>query len=264
MGVTRTPRRDTESILAHTLTVPRESLIAHPERTLTDLESHTFDKLIALRARGMPIAYIIGQRAFFDRSFRVTSHVLIPRPETEILVAEAIAWARPQTAPRLIDVGTGSGVIGLTLAAHIPHAHVIAADVSAAALRIAQENAANLTNVQLVQADLLAPFGGARFDLIAANLPYIATGELDVLDVARFEPHVALDGGGDGLHLIRRLLSDAPRLLANSGLILLEHGADQGEAVAALARNAFPAARVEIIKDDAQLDRVVRIAQPPA
>ncbi len=261
MGVTRTPRRDAESILAHTLNLPRESLITHPERLITDTEAKTFEKLITLRAHGMPIAYIIGQRAFFDRSFRVTSHVLIPRPETELLVAAAIAWARALAAPRLIDVGTGSGVIGLSLAAHLPHAIIIAADVSAAALLIARENADDLPNVRLVQADLLAPFGGGPFDLIAANLPYIATGELDMLEVARFEPHVALDGGGDGLALIRRLLLDAPRVLATPGLMLLEHGADQGEAVAALARRAFPAAHVEILKDDAGLDRVVRIEQ---
>ncbi len=262
MGASGSPRLDAQLILAHTLTAPREALIAHPERLLTAHEVQTFGMLVKLRTRGMPIAYILGQRPFFDRTFYVTSHVLIPRPETEKLVEVALAWAHEREhdlpTPRLIDVGTGSGVIALSLAAHLPHAQVIAADVSAAALLIAQENAIGLSNVSIVQADLLAPFGG-QFDLIASNMPYIATGELDILEVARFEPHIALDGGSDGLLLIRRLLEAAPRRLATPGLMLLEHGADQGPAVAELARQAFPEACVTILKDDAGLDRIVRI-----
>lgn len=260
MGASGSPRLDAQSILAHALSTPRESLIAHPERALSEHEAHVFEKLLTLRLHGMPIAYIFGQRPFYDRTFRVTPHVLIPRPETEGVVEAALAWARGLFAPCLIDVGTGSGVIGLTLAAHLPHARVIAVDVSAAALNIACENAAGLTNVSLVQADLLSPFAGP-FDVIAANLPYIATGELNILEVARFEPHVALDGGFDGLALIRRLLAMAPARLASPGLMLLEHGADQGPAVAELAHYAFPEAQIAILKDDAGLDRIVRIEQ---
>jgi len=267
MSVTRSPRMDAQLILAHTLSVPRETLIAHSERALSPLEATTFDKLLTLRAHGMPIAYIFGQRAFMDRSFRVTSHVLIPRPETEQLVTLAVDWAHGLSVPRVIDVGTGSGVIALSIAAKLPHARVVATDVSAAALIVAQDNYRDVQdqpdapqNVTFVQSDLLAAFGTGTFDLIAANLPYIATGELDILEVAHFEPHVALDGGSDGLVLIRRLLIDAPRVLTSPGLLLLEHGADQGAAVLALAQSAFPNGQAALLKDDAGLDRVVRVS----
>ena len=268
MSVTRSPRMDAQLILAHTLSVPRETLIAHSERALSPLEATTFDKLLTLRAHGMPIAYIFGQRAFMDRSFRVTSHVLIPRPETEQLVTLAVDWAHGlTTTPRVIDVGTGSGVIALSIAAMLPNARVVATDVSAAALIVAQDNYRDVQdqsnapqNVTFVQSDLLAAFGTGTFDLIAANLPYIATGELDILEVAHFEPHVALDGGSDGLVLIRRLLIDAPRVLTSPGLLLLEHGADQGAAVLALAQSAFPNGQAALLKDDAGLDRVVRVS----
>jgi len=267
MSVTRSPRMDAQLILAHTLSVPRETLIAHSERALSPLEATTFDKLLTLRAHGMPIAYIFGQRAFMDRSFRVTSHVLIPRPETEQLVTLAVDWAHGLSVPRVIDVGTGSGVIALSIAAMLPNARVVATDVSAAALIVAQDNYRDVQdqpdapqNVTFVQSDLLAAFGTGTFDLIAANLPYIATGELDILEVAHFEPHVALDGGSDGLVLIRRLLIDAPRVLTSPGLLLLEHGADQGAVVLALAQSAFPNGQAALLKDDAGLDRVVRVS----
>ena len=148
----------------------------------------------------------------------------------------------------------------LTLAAKLPESLVIAADVSSAALLLAAENVNGLSNVVLVQSDLLTPFHGP-FDVICANLPYIATGEMNILEVAHFEPHIALDGGSDGLVLIRRLLEQAPTRLAIPGLLLMEHGADQGPAVEALAKAAFPHAAVSIIKDYAGLDRVVRVEQ---
>jgi len=259
-GGSGSPRLDAALLLAHTLQTPREALITHPERSISENQARTFESLLVLRARGMPIAYLLGSRPFWDRTFRVTSHVLIPRPETEKLVEVALQWARKQPGSlRILDVGTGSGVIAVTLAAQLPDAQVIATDVSLAALRVAQENADGLPNLTLIQADLLEPFAG-RFDLIASNLPYIASEELSILDVAKFEPLVALDGGADGLRLIERLLAQTPAYLTSPGLLLLEHGADQGPAVAALAQIAFPNAQVQIVKDDAGLDRLVRIA----
>lgn len=260
MGVSGAPRLDAQLLLGHVLGKPREFLVAHGEQQINDLDLHTFDKLLRLRAKGMPIAYLLGSRPFFDRSFRVTPHVLVPRPETEHVVETALAWAAGRGALQIIDVGTGSGVIALSIAAHLPNANVIATDVSLAALRVAQDNTEGLTNVQFVQSDLLEGLRGP-FDIICANLPYIATGELDVLEVAHFEPHVALDGGSDGLDLIRRLLIQAPSRLASPGLLLLEMGADQGNAVASLAQAAFPQTSVRIIKDLARLDRVVRVEQ---
>lgn len=258
-GVSGAPRHDAQTILGHVLDdTPREYLIAHSEQPVDELHLRTFDKLLELRAHGMPLAYIVGRRAFYDRTFQVNPHVLIPRPETEHLVEAAIAWAKPLGTIRIVDVGTGSGVIALTLAAQLPQSRVIAADISSAALLIAVENAGTLSNVQFVQSDLLSPFVGP-FDLICANLPYIATGEMNVLEVARFEPHVALDGGDDGLALIRRLLQQAPSRLATPGLLLLEIGADQGPAAAALAQAAFPRGSVRVLKDYGKLDRVVLV-----
>ncbi|MCC7209965.1 MAG: peptide chain release factor N(5)-glutamine methyltransferase [Anaerolineae bacterium] len=259
-GHSGAPRLDAQLILAHVLDRPREFLIAHGETPLTPVQASAFDKLIMLRARGMPTAYILGRRPFYDRQFRVTSHVLIPRPETENLVEAALEWVneRKSGQARLVDVGTGSGVIAVTLAAHLPGSLVVATDVSAQAALIAGENGADLPNLHVVQADLLAPLAGP-FDLIAANMPYIASAELDILDVARFEPLVALDGGPDGLVLIRRLLEQAPAKLAAPGLLLLEIGADQGAAVRDLAAAAFPGATVDVLKDYGRLDRVVRV-----
>jgi len=261
MGASGTPRQDAQAILGHVMDdQPREFLIAHSEQLLNEFEIHTFEKLLALRIRGMPLAYILGRRAFYDRTFRINPQVLIPRPETEHVVEAALGWSRDRGSLRIVDVGTGSGIIALTLAAHLPHCAIIATDVSSAALLVARENADDLQNVTLVQADLLAPLHGP-FDIICANLPYIATGEMNILDVALFEPHVALDGGNDGLVLIRRLLDQAPARLASPGLLLMEIGADQGPAVEALAKAAFPDAGVDIIKDYAHLDRVVRVEQ---
>jgi release factor glutamine methyltransferase len=260
MGVSGSPRLDAQLILGHVLDKPREYLIAHGEAPITDRDEQIFHKLLTLRSKGMPIAYILGSRPFFDRTFIVTSHVLIPRPETEHLVEAAIAWGKDRGGIRLVDVGTGSGVIALILAAHLPQANVIAADVSHAALLIARENGSDLANVQYVHANLLEPLRGP-FDIICANLPYIDTGEMNVLEVAHFEPHVALDGGPGGLVLIQRLLDQAPARLATPGLLLLEIGADQGPAVEVLAKVAFPNANVSIIKDYAKLDRVVRVEQ---
>ncbi len=255
---------DAPLLLAHVLGLTRAQLIAHPELTLTTEQAATFRALIVRRAAGEPVAYLTGARAFYDSTFHVTPDVLIPRPETEHLIAQALSWARGRSALRIVDVGTGSGAIAVTLAAHLPDAHVWAVDVSAAALAVARENAANngvAGRVTCVQGDLLAPILGARLraDLVAANLPYIACADLDDLAVSRWEPRLALDGGPDGLDLIRRLLVDVPRVLAPDGLLLLEIGAEQGAAVCALARQTLPGAAVRLIADYAGLDRVVSV-----
>lgn len=257
MGHASAPRLDALLIMAHVLELPREYLIAHDETPLTPLQAAVYDKLVTLRAKGMPTAYILGRRPFYDRQFMVTPHVLIPRPETEHVVEQALAWANQRSTLRVVDVGTGSGAIAVTLAAHLPHCRVVATDVSFAAAQIAAINGRDLPNLQVIQADLLTPFSG-RFDVICANMPYIATEDLNVLEVAKFEPHVALDGGSDGLRLIVRLLEQIPQRLARPGLVLLEHGADQGPAVAELTRRALPSTEVEVIKDLAGLDRLVR------
>lgn len=260
---------DAAVLLAHVLGCDRAALLAHPERPLTTSQATAFQALVARRATGTPVPYLTGRRAFFDLELWVTPDVLIPRPETEHLVELALTWARTRGGQvRLVDVGTGSGAIALALARHLSDAQVWAVDVSPAALRVARANAARYAldrRIHFVQGDLLTAFGGAAppFDLIAANLPYIPAPTLASLPVARHEPHQALDGGPDGLALIRRLLADAPRVLAPSGLLLLEIEATQGEHVPVLAALAFPAAAIRVHQDYAGLPRVVSVERKP-
>lgn len=255
---------DAPLLLAHVLGLSRAALIAHPEHPLTPAQAAAFEALIRRRAVGEPVAYLVGMHPFFDRDLLVTPDVLIPRPETEHLVELALAWAGGRACLRVVDVGTGSGAIALTLAAHLPQARVVAVDVSGAALAVAAKNVSRYgmdSRVRLVQGDLLTSFGGAlaRFDVIAANLPYVPRAVLSDLAVTRYEPRLALDGGADGLDVIRRLLAQAPDRLAAPGLLLLEIEAGQGKAVRELVWRAFPGARVDVLADYAGRDRIVRM-----
>ena len=255
---------DAAILLALTLDVDRVALLTHPERVITAEQADRYRDLITRRAMGEPVPYLIGTRGFYDLDFVVTPDVLIPRPETEHLIEAALAWAGSRARLRVVDVGTGSGAIAITLARHLRDSHVWAVDVSAAALDVARQNA-NRNNVNdqitFVQDDLLesAITEGQIFDIIAANLPYIPSAEVDTLDVTKHEPRLALDGGADGLDLIRRLLDQAPRVLADEGLILLEFASGHGNRVAALSRAAFPDAEVAVIHDLAGHDRIVRV-----
>lgn len=261
-AVSSTPSLDAQLLMAHVLNADRAHVIAHPERILNDNEAAQFAALADRRATGEPMAYLFGRRAFYDREMRVTPAVLIPRPETEMLVELAIESAQARRANcSAADIGTGSGAIAVTFAANTPHAKVYAVDISDEALAVAQHNASlNGAAVEFIRGDLLAPLldRGITLDLLLANLPYIATGELAGLDVSRHEPALALDGGADGLDLIRRLMADAPGMLRPGALVLLEIGADQGNAVAAIVREALPGAAVDVLPDLAGLDRIVR------
>jgi release factor glutamine methyltransferase len=255
---------DAPLLLMYVLGVDRAALLTHPERELTPEQTALFRALILQRAAGVPVPYLTGARAFYDLDFAVTPDVLIPRPETEHLVESALQWAQGRHDLRLVDVGTGSGAIAVTLAVHLPEARVWAVDVSAAALDVARRNAIRhgaAERITFVQGDLLEPLIAADqpVDLIAANLPYIASDELQTLPVAQFEPLLALDGGTDGLDLIRRLLVQAPRVLARDGLLLLETAAGQGARVCELGAAAFPGAHVALIRDYAGLDRLVSV-----
>jgi release factor glutamine methyltransferase len=255
---------DAPLLLMHVLGMDRAVLLTHPERKLTPEQAATFRALIEQRAAGVPLPHLTGTRAFYALDFAVTPDVLIPRPETEHLVESALQWAQDRRDVRLVDVGTGSGALAVTLAVHLPEARVWAVDVSAAALDVAQHNAIRhgvAEQITFAQGDLLAPLIAADqpVDLIAANLPYIASDELQTLPVAQHEPLLALDGGADGLDLIRRLLAQAPRILARDGLLLMEIAAGQGARVCALSAAAFPGAHVTLIHDYAGLDRVVRV-----
>jgi release factor glutamine methyltransferase len=207
------------------------------------------------------LPYLLGHWEFYGLDFMVSPSALIPRPETELLVEQALAWLRQRPQRRLVaDVGTGCGCIAVTLATHLPGLRVIASDLSFAALKLARANSRKLVveqRISFIQCDLLAPFN--KFDLIAANLPYIPSSELELLPVARREPRLALDGGPDGLETIRRLLQQALTRLAAGGLLLLEIEASQGSAALALAQAAFPYAQIQLLSDLAGQDRLIRL-----
>lgn len=255
---------DAHILLAHVLDCERADLIAHPHRELTPEQAARYQSLVERAADGEPLAYILGRRAWYDMDLVVTPAVLVPRPETELLLERALAFlaVRPDS-PRVVDVGTGSSALAVGVKKHHPRAIVHAVDISAAALDVAQRNAAIYApEVVFYQGDLLTPLiGAAPFDLIMANLPYIPTRTAQSLPVAKHEPLIALDGGADGLSLIARLLAQiaAARMAASGGLILLEIGADQGAASVALARDHLPGAAARVLPDYAGLDRIVEI-----
>ena len=257
-----TPALDARLLLAHVVGHSHAWLIAHDDKSLTAAQSRAYVRLLDRAAAGEPIPYLTGYAPFFGLDFMVSPAVLIPRPETEQLVEIGLSWAQARGPLRVIDVGTGSGCIAVTLARHLPAAKVVAVDVSAAALNVAQTNAAHLApgHVAFLRGDLLSACASG-FDLIAANLPYVTHEEWTTLPdgVKSFEPALALDGGPDGLDLIRVLLPQAAERVRPGGIILLEIGWRQGAAAAALARESFPAARVEVRPDFAGHDRIVLI-----
>ena len=243
-------RLDAELLLGWAIGADRTALIAHTEAPVGAYALASYERALVRREAGEPVAYIRGLKEFYGLAFSVDSRGLIPRPETELLVDEAqheVAWrltsaARPAGTPRLriVDVGTGSGAVAIALAAALrrrrmlPEVTILAVDSSADALGLARENAVGhgvADDVIFAEADLL-PEGAADFDLILANLPYIPSAQIDRLPVAAsFEPRSALDGGPDGLAVIRRLLAILPATLVADGTALLEIGFDQGPAV---------------------------------
>jgi len=258
-------RLDAELLLAHSLGLARAALLAHPERPFSRAEAETLSALLKRRAMREPLPYLTGWREFFGLGFSVDPNVLIPRPETELLVERALAWAADQGLPStltLADVGTGCGCIAVALAVHLPQAMIYASDLSADALAVARRNAARhgvASRVRFCQGDLLAALP-EPVQMIVANLPYISQQEWPNLPPeVRWEPRWALDGGPDGLDLVRRLLAQAPHYLAPNGALLLEIGARQGEAAIRLARAAFPRAEVSLLHDGAGCARVIQV-----
>ena len=231
-------RLESELLLCLVLEKPRTWLFSHGDDPLPDSTFARFEALLARRHEGEPLAYILGQREFYGRDFIVNPAVLIPRPETELLIDLALGLDLPDN-PKVADIGTGSGCIGLSLAAERPAWSVWLSDISADALKVAEENARMLglaQRVHLSRDDLLAALpAGQQFDVIVSNPPYVAEGDshLDQGDL-RFEPPTALSSGADGLDIIRRLVKGADNHLVPGGWLLMEHGFDQAEAVRAL------------------------------
>jgi release factor glutamine methyltransferase len=252
-----TPRLDAEVLLAHALGLDRVGLYLDYARPLQAAELARYRELVRRRAQREPVAYIRGYKEFWSLEFTVGPAVLIPRPETELLVEEALGLAR-QARARIVEVGTGSGAVAVVLAREL-HQEVLATDSSAAALSVAGRNAQrHQAAVRFVLGDLLAPFGEAVFDIVVSNPPYVPRGEIaGVAPELSFEPRAALDGGEDGLESIRGLVAEAPRVLAAGGWLLLEVGAGQAAEVSRLFE-AAGLVEVASVADLAGTPRVVK------
>lgn len=252
------PRREAELLLCHVLGVGRAWLFAHDDALIDPAQRERFEALLSRRAAGEPLAYLTGQREFFGLSFAVGPGVLVPRHDTEVLVEQALARLPRAPGLEVLDLGTGSGAIALTLAHERPELSVTAVDASAAALGIARANAQRLAlqRVEFLEGDWFTPVAGRRFDLVVSNPPYIEDSDPHLLrGDLRFEPRSALASGTDGLDDIRRIVDSARLHLKPGGWLLLEHGHLQGNAVRGLLIDAgFD--KVETVQDLEQRDRV--------
>lgn len=238
-GIAAIGRLDARILACHALGVGRAWLAANPMHVLTESQDAQFDSLVARRAMGYPVAYLVGTREFFGRDFAVGPAVLIPRPETETLVEAALQ--RIEAGTRLLDLGAGSGAIAITIACERPQAAVTAVDNSEESLEVARANAArHAATIEFVRGHWYEPVAGRRFGLVVANPPYVAAGDHHLLEGdLRYEPRGALtDGSADGLDSIRAIVASAPAHLEEGGWLLLEHGYDQAGA----CRSLFQAA----------------------
>lgn len=233
------PRLDAELLLADVLGCGRAALYRDPDRTVEEALAARFDALVAARGEGRPVAYLLGHAEFWSLRLAVNPAVLVPRPETELLVEIALASCAPRRRPTVADLGTGSGAIACAFAHERPDALVIATDRSAAAVAVARSNAEGLglTAVRTLVADWLEPFADASLDAVLANPPYIGTTESATLDAGlAFEPRAALFAGSDGLAALACIIPAARRVLRAGGFLVLEHGHEQGPAVREMCR----------------------------
>ena len=254
----RIARLDARLLLEQVCGCTHVDLIAHPERHLLAPEAAQFDALVERRATGEPLAYLVGSAYFYGLEFYVSPAVLIPRPDTDVLVEQAKKQAKKLAAPRVVDMGTGSGIIAIVLARLCPSAQLTAVDVSDAALDVARSNAVRHgAQIRFLAGNWYAPLGAERFDLIIANPPYVADGDPHLLlDGLPFEPQLALtDGTSDGLACIRALIDGAGKHLLPGGWLLIEHGYDQAVKVRELL-DATGFTEVGSWCDNAAIERV--------
>lgn len=261
------PRLDAEVLLGAVLGKDRIYLYVHFDEPLEPAELARYRTHVKERAAHVPLAYVLGTREFMGLDFHVTRDTLIPRPDTELLVQCAVDFLRARTAAggdelSIADIGTGTGAIALSALHYTEGTRADAVDISPAAAAVARENAEMLGLAERVAVhvgDLLAPLTGRRYDMILSNPPYIPTADIAGLmpEVRSYEPHLALDGGTDGLNIYRRLMADAPALLKEGGAIAVEVGIDEAAAVAALAMAHPCIVRTEILKDLVGIERVV-------
>ncbi|TVS18094.1 MAG: peptide chain release factor N(5)-glutamine methyltransferase [Gammaproteobacteria bacterium] len=257
-------RLDAELLLAHVCGIPRSRVVARPEQVLEAACGERFLELADRRALGEPLAYLTGRKGFMNIELEVTADVLIPRPETELLVTTALTLPLPERAC-VLELGTGSGAIALALAQARPAWGILATDVSPAALAVAGRNVSRIApaRVRLIGSDWFAALAPERFDLLLANPPYVAAGDPELAaDVAAHEPGLALFAAEAGLADLAALAAAAPERLRPDGFILLEHGHRQGGAVRRLL-HAVGLKQVRSLTDDAAKERVTIARQPP-
>jgi len=251
----REPRMESGLLLAHVLGRDRTFIIAHGEDALTDEQMGSFREFVGRRAQGEPLQHLTGRQEFFKLEFEVTLEVLIPRPETEIIVETARELLRDEARPFIADIGAGSGCIAISLLNELPEARAVATDISPAALRVARRNAERhgvIDRLTLLESDCFSALEPAgQFSLIASNPPYVSNNELDTMQrEVRYEPRVALFAGPDGLAVIRRLLRDAPLFLQREGYLVFEIGFGQSDVVKNLIdRNVW---KLPEIREDLQ------------
>jgi release factor glutamine methyltransferase len=260
--ISETPALDAQVLLAHILDKPRTWVLAHPDHVVNAQQLESLHTSTVRLENGEPLPYVIGHWEFFGLDFEVSRDVLIPRPETELLVEKALDWlAGHPDLHSAIDIGTGSGCIAITLATRIQDIHMVVTDLSPRALTVAQRNAKRFSvtdRIDFVCCDLFPPVTQS-FGLIVANLPYIPTDTMKTLSIYGREPDLALDGGADGLVLIRRLITLAPEYISPRGLILLEIESSQGSAVLSIAHDTFSRASIQLHKDLTGRDRLLEI-----
>jgi release factor glutamine methyltransferase len=267
------PRSDALLLLSHVLGRERAWIVAHGEAFLSKPQTEKFTALCEQRATGVPMAYILGFAGFYNREFAVNEHVLVPRPETEHLVDEALAHLKMRVNPNLpkrfvtaLDVGVGSGAIACTIAAENANVFVEGTDTSLKALKVAEHNARRLNVIARCRfhfGSLAMPVGDRQFDVVVANLPYIPTADLPKPPQAPgFEPREALDGGADGMKAYREFLPSAPSLLKPGGLLLLEAAPPTIDALAVLVSQAFPRMDLDVGEDYAGLVRYIKLVTP--
>jgi release factor glutamine methyltransferase len=261
---------ESELLLRHVLKISQTQLYLDIDRELSPKREKTFRNLIRRRLKGEPTAYITGHREFYGLDFRVNPDVLIPRPESELLVEKALQIARHHSLATIAEIGTGCGAIAISLAINLPQAKIYATDISAPALKVARANCQKhgvTRRVHLLPGNMLDPLP-ETVDLIVANLPYIKESELPVYFPVSLEPVLALNGGPDGLDKIRQLCRQLNDKLRPGGYLLLEMGQGQQKAVTTLLSRLFPSAQIEVIPDLSSIDRVVSLhltkPSPPA
>ncbi|WP_240928103.1 peptide chain release factor N(5)-glutamine methyltransferase [Thalassoroseus pseudoceratinae] len=258
------PRLDAEILLAHSRGCARIELYTRFAEVLTDEERATMRELVKRRAKAEPVAYLVGHKEFYNLSFQVTADVLIPRPDTETLVMETLSHLGDQAESTILEIGTGSGCIPITLAKRHSSVRITSVDISEAASDVAKSNAEThevADRIDFQIGDLFSPLeSGTQFDLIVSNPPYIKEDDIAELDpdVRLHEPHLALNGGADGLDVIRRLIETAPQWLKPGGWLLFEIGEDEGNACRELFTANGSYTNIQIIKDLNKHDRVAK------